>query len=339
MTHDMRGDQTFIGRGPAGRPRRHHSGVAIIYVLAMMTLLIGICSLAVDFGRVELDKEQLQCVADAAARAGLFKLPTSVAAAQTAAVGVAAANTVDGSAVSISASTDVAFGTWNPVTQSFTTLTGTSQSSANAVQVTVSRTAAKGNAVPLLFAGILGQTGCNVNATAVACKATDIALVNTGFESPAASISDFNYNYALTGWTLTGTSAAAVYGSAWNSADPPGNQSVALQGAPGNTLGAASQAFTAVAGTYQVSFYAAQRTGYNNPTGGVQPVKISIDGTAIATVTPTSSTFAQYTTPSFAMATGSHTLSFSATTNSVDLTTFIDTVAINVVTAPVYLGH
>jgi len=287
---------------------------------------------------VQLDKEQLQCVADAAARAALFNLPTSVTAAQNAAVAVAAANKVDGASVSISASTDVAFGTWDPVYQTFTTLTGASESSANAVQVTVARTAAKGDAVPLLFAAIIGQTGCNVNVTAMACKATNIGLVNTGFESPAASTSSFNYNYALTGWTLTGSAAVAVYGSAWNSANPPGNQSVALQGAPAMTLAKASQTFTAVAGTYQVSFFAAQRTGYNNPTNGVQPITVSIDGTVITTTTPTSGTFAQYTTPSFAMTTGSHTLEFAATTKTVDLTTFIDTVAINVVTAPVYLG-
>jgi Flp pilus assembly protein TadG len=320
-------------------PGRHRRGIAVVYFLGMFTLLTGFCSLAVDFGRVLLVKEQLQCVADAAARAALYKLSTSVAAAQTAAVNVAAANTVDGSAVSITASTDVVFGTWDPVAQTFTTLTGSAQSAANAVQVTVHRTAARGNATRLTFAPLLGQSTCDVNSTATACKATTVALTNADFESPQLGVGNATYDCSMPGWTLTGSAALECTLSIWNAPACNGVQAIALQGKPSTALGTLSQTFTAVAGTYQVSFYAAQRTGYNNPTQGVQPIAISIDGAVITTMTPTTGSFAVYTTPTFALTTGVHVLGFAATENAVDLTTFVDTVSINVSNNPVLLAH
>ncbi len=313
--------------------------MAVVYFLVMWTALIAFCSLAVDFGRVQMVKEQLQCAADAAARAGLVNLATSVSAAQTAAVNVAAANTVDGAAVTI-ATTDVAFGYWNPVAQTFTVATtAATQLAANAVQVTASRTAAKTNAVPLLFASIVGRGTCDVHSTAIACKAANVPLVNPDFELPALGTGNYTYDCSMPGWTLTGSACLATYGSAWGMSQPNGNQAVAVQGNPSLSLAKVTQTFPVVAGTYNVSLYAAQRTSFYSGSTALQPVTVSVDGAVIATISPTSGTFAQYSTPNVVLATGTHTLAIAATDNATDHTTFIDTVTVNVQAYSIYLAH
>ena len=49
--------------------RRRRTGVALIYVMVMMTALIAFASLGTDYARVQLAKTELQRAADAAARA------------------------------------------------------------------------------------------------------------------------------------------------------------------------------------------------------------------------------------------------------------------------------
>lgn len=148
--------------------RRHqHPGVTTVYTVLALTVLFGFCSLGADYGRVQLVKTELQRAADAAARAAASAIPSGITEVQDIAVAYAALNTADGSAVTLNASTDVEFGTWDSSSETFTVLTGSARSSANAIRITARRTAASGNAVPLLFGKLIGIESCDVRASAI----------------------------------------------------------------------------------------------------------------------------------------------------------------------------
>ena len=65
-------------------------------------------------------------------------------------------------------SSNIVLGTWNTTARTFTALTGSSQSQANACQVTVSLTSAGGNPVNMFFAPAIGVKTANVTASAIA---------------------------------------------------------------------------------------------------------------------------------------------------------------------------
>jgi Flp pilus assembly protein TadG len=131
-----------------GRHRRRASVLAFAVVL--LVVLIAVTSLAVDYGRVELAKTEMQRAVDAATRAAVAHLPDA-AAARAAAVEVAAANPVAEHGLSLLPA-DVEVGRWDPATGTL----DTSSASPNAVRVTGRRTAARGNAIPRTFAEIFG---------------------------------------------------------------------------------------------------------------------------------------------------------------------------------------
>jgi len=130
-------------------------------MLIMFTVLAALVSLAVDYGRVSLDKAELQVAADAAARHGAEGLPTNTQV--TNAQSVAAANIIEGAPVALLAS-DIQVGTWNTTTKTFTA----NGSSPNAVKVTAQLSTARGTAIPTMFAAILGSSSCNVHASSIA---------------------------------------------------------------------------------------------------------------------------------------------------------------------------
>ena len=144
-------------------------GTALIYMTAAMVVFVAIVSLAVDVGHVRVVKNSLQHAADAAARYAVFGLSTGgVTAARTNAVTAAGNNTADNTSVVVDPNNDVEFGAWDSTAHSFTVLTGSAQSTANAVRVTCRRTAARGNPVPLWFAAVIGKTTADVTAKSIA---------------------------------------------------------------------------------------------------------------------------------------------------------------------------
>jgi Flp pilus assembly protein TadG len=169
----------------------------MLYALVALPALVALVSLAVDYGRVQAAKGELQLVADSAARYGIAGLSTSVATAESNAVAAAADNTVDGAAFVLQTS-DIEFGTWTEATQTFVVLTGTSRSGANAIRVTARRTRARGNAIQLSFMGMLGIGGTDITATSVASR--------TGAGSSAAATVPGNRCLWLAGMP-SGTSA------------------------------------------------------------------------------------------------------------------------------------
>ncbi|HEY8666798.1 MAG TPA: pilus assembly protein TadG-related protein [Tepidisphaeraceae bacterium] len=131
----------------------------MIYTLVVMVALLGFCSLAVDYGHVQLVKTELLRAADAASRAGAAALQGGISNSQQAAVQTAAANSADGTPVSINAAQDIEIGYWNG-----SSFVANSSSASNAVRVTVRRTAASGSGVKLALAGMLELRSCDVTA-------------------------------------------------------------------------------------------------------------------------------------------------------------------------------
>jgi Flp pilus assembly protein TadG len=135
--------------------------MALVYTIIFLGALTGFVSLAVDYGRAEMDKTELRSAVDAAARYAVVGLQTNSATAISNAQAVAAQNTVDtGSLVLLSS--DVVVGTWASGTFS------SGGSSPNAVQVTGYRTAARGTGVPLIWGQVFGVNTVNLTATSIA---------------------------------------------------------------------------------------------------------------------------------------------------------------------------
>ena len=164
-------------------------GTVLVYSLIMLTALTGFSSLSVDWGRVQLVKSQLRTAVDAAARAGASGLAIDGYTAIARARATASANKADGIAVELDAFLDVEIGMWDTTTRRFTKLSMAAQSSANAVRVIARRTAARGNAIPMIFAQLLGHHhhDVQVEATASYIKAVNVNQSIAGTANPFLS--------------------------------------------------------------------------------------------------------------------------------------------------------
>jgi hypothetical protein len=138
--------------------------------MVAMVALIALGSLAVDYARVQAVKTDLQKSADATARGSLslyqtYDMATAQAYGPWLATG--AYNPVESSA-GVQPTVTITWGKWDDDAKAFTPGTF----SPPAVRVTVSRTAANNNPVPLALAAVLGQRSLDVSATAVAVLST-----------------------------------------------------------------------------------------------------------------------------------------------------------------------
>jgi len=149
---------------------------------------------------------------------------------------------------------------------------------------------------------------------------------DAGFETPAVGAGAFQYDPTGAGWTFTGMAGIAGNGSGFTSANPnapEGSQVAFLQEA-----GGMSQAVTLAAGTYTLGFQAAQRANWSTS----QTFQVLVDGQVVATVTPTGTPYASYTTAPFTVAAGSHTIAFVGLDPlGGDNTALVDAVQVNAV--------
>jgi predicted phage tail protein len=156
-------------------------------------------------------------------------------------------------------------------------------------------------------------------------------FANAGFEAPTTTT--YIYNPTGGSWAFNAFSGIQRNGSAWNAATAPeGVQTAFIQGSSAG-LGTITQSLTLPAGTYAVTFRAAQRAGYS-----VQPLQFRVNGAPIgATISPAGTAFATYTTAAFTVPAGTASISFAATNGTSDRSTFVDavTIATAVPTAPV----
>ena len=201
------------------KPQRPRAFV-IIYAPLMLLAMFAFASLAVDWGRVQLTKTELGRAADAAARAGVSQLPNGVTAVETAVTNFAAKNTADSSNVVIDTTQDIDFGTWDSTAKTFTVLTGSNRTYANALRVTARRTAARGNAVPLVFAQAIGMATFDVQAASTVAVGGVTLDYSTGFSS--ATTMTYGGSAALNGSAARLTQAVSNQaGSAYNTARVP----------------------------------------------------------------------------------------------------------------------
>ena len=152
----------------------HQRGLSIVYAMALMTVLFGITSFAVDFGRWQLARSEAQVAATAAARYGAALLAAGNTNAIAAAVSAASENKIDGVTFAPVSATDIQLGVWNTASKTFT-VTNTSP---NAVRVYARRLAARGNGIPTIFAQVLGVRSVDINTEAIAMRKPPIAIEN-----------------------------------------------------------------------------------------------------------------------------------------------------------------
>jgi len=183
----------------------------VVYAIIAMSALIALSSLAVDYGRVQVAKYELQRAADAGARAAVSGISAGISSAQTLAVNYAASNTADGSAVSVDPNTDVEFGTWDSVAETFTVLTGAARSGANAIRVTAHRTAARGNPVPTSIGAMIGRGTCDVKASSIAVTPQAFGLIGLNSVNFSVSGGTDSYDASVAAYsTLTAGSKGSI---------------------------------------------------------------------------------------------------------------------------------
>ncbi len=91
----------------------------------------------------------------------------------------------------------------------------------------------------------------------------------------------------------------------------------------------------AAAGSYLISFSAAQRGNFGTSN---ETVQVLVDGTVVGTITPAGTSYATYTTASFHVTAGSHTITFVGVDPSgADYTAFLDQVSIDNLSPPAFL--
>jgi hypothetical protein len=155
------------------------------------------------------------------------------------------------------------------------------------------------------------------------------SIASGSFETPdvgTGSWGAFQYNPSGTPWTFSGGAGVAGNGSGFTSGNPDapdGTQVAFLQG-----TGSMSQAVNFAAGSYTLSFYAAQRGNYQ---ASYQSFQVLIDGQPIGNpITPTGTNYNLYMTSSFNVTAGMHTVTFQGLNpNGGDNTAFIDQIHLN----------
>jgi Bacterial Ig-like domain (group 3)/Gametolysin peptidase M11 len=157
------------------------------------------------------------------------------------------------------------------------------------------------------------------------------AFGNGGFEAPNLGGS---YQYSPSGatWVFSGGAGITGNGNAFTSGNgvaPEGSQVGFLQ-----RNGMVAQTVNLTAGSYTLSFQAAQRGNYQV---GTQIVLVQLDGVTVGQYQPPGTTYSGYTTPGFTVASsGSHTISLVGAGSGSDFTAFIDDVRLTAGSTPAF---
>ena len=153
-------------------------------------------------------------------------------------------------------------------------------------------------------------------------------IVNGGFETPALVPNGFATDPGDAGWQFSGTAGIARNGSPfltnWTEAQnaPTGAQVGYIE-----YTGSMSQTVYLDAGTYQLSCLAAQRDIYQ---ASYQEIEIKVDGAEVGTVNPVNNLYGFYTSSTFTVTTGPHTIAFvGLDPQGGDNTAFIDQVTLS----------
>jgi RHS repeat-associated protein len=136
--------------------------------------------------------------------------------------------------------------------------------------------------------------------------AAQASLADAGFEAPGLPAGAFQFSPAGTPWTFSGGAGISAGGSgftALNAAAPGGGQVAFIQGS-----GSVNQTIELAAGTYVLTFEAAQRGDV--PQAG-QTIAVVVDGNNVSAITPIGSSYGGYSTAGFAVSSGLHVITLS----------------------------
>lgn len=159
--------ETTLSQPNLSKTRKRGGGYAMVSFCISTVVLIGFGSLAVDYGHCKLIKTELQRCTDATAHdyMVLYNIGgQSYANTNGPASYSSTYNPVD-TCAAVTPTVTVMWGYWNPSTQTFSASAVTNYP---AVRVTASYTAANSNAIPLVFARIIGQATCDISVSSTA---------------------------------------------------------------------------------------------------------------------------------------------------------------------------
>lgn len=148
------------------------------------------------------------------------------------------------------------------------------------------------------------------------------SFANPGFELPVITPATFNPAPTWPAGSWTGTGILASAGCAYEppSGNPEGSQYAILQG----TSSLSQVVSVPVTADYKIQLSVAQRTF-----GTSQSVAVAVDGTTLATIGGITTAWKPYYSPSFNLAAGNHTISFTGTQPfGPDASMFIDGLAL-----------
>jgi Flp pilus assembly protein TadG len=162
-------------------------GSITIVAAVMLVALMGMGAIVVDLSHSWNIQARLQGTADASSLGGAQMLPDT-AAATAKALDLATRN-VPSNYGTVLASSDVVFGNYDPTSSAWTA----NGSPTNAVRVVTSRTAAKGNAAPRFFAGVLGLNSADIVTSALAYRPSSappscVFVLDSGNSNGALSV-------------------------------------------------------------------------------------------------------------------------------------------------------
>ena len=153
-----------------------------------------------------------------------------------------------------------------------------------------------------------------------------IVAGDSGFENLPVGAGHYAYGPTGSPWTFVAFAGLTGNGSAFTAGNPnaPEGRQVAFIQREGKIRQSVANW---TAGNHTLSFQAAQRGNYGTPD---QVLQVFIDDTLVGTIRPTGTLYATYTTPSFAVAAGTHSITFAGTAipSRGDHTVFIDAVKI-----------
>lgn len=164
--------------------RSARRGLTLIWGAVTLTALMGVASLGVDYGRVQLTKAELRRAADAAARVGAAAIDVSAAQAKSDAIAWSKRNPCDGRLLK-DESINVTVGYWDTTTRTFKTTLSGSQTY-NAVRVVLTRPAVGPESVPLIWGNVVGVKGAKISAECIAMYVPGININHQvdGFTNP-----------------------------------------------------------------------------------------------------------------------------------------------------------
>jgi hypothetical protein len=157
-------------------------------------------------------------------------------------------------------------------------------------------------------------------------------IADSGFEAETVGYGNYVYNPVSPSWTFIGSAGITGNNSGFTSGNPStpqGSQVAFLQ-----NQGEISQVVPAwTAGSYVVTFSAAER---DNNGMCSEDFELLVDGVVVGSFKPTGATYLTYTSPTFTVTAGSHTIAFlGLDTVGGDNSAFLDNISVTAPPPPV----